>query len=110
MNGDDDDDGIPGYECEVSCVDWYGNSRPIFTDGRIFALSGSELIEGRIAEPGFSKCSGSTSLSRRRPSGFGRETLDAFSSQADGQVAMSAGHGCQPDDSEHAGKQAAAGT
>lgn len=45
---DDGDDGIPGYACEVSCVDWYGNSRPIFTDGRIFALSGTELIEGRI--------------------------------------------------------------
>jgi hypothetical protein len=48
-NSDDDEDGVPGYQCEVSCVDWYGNSRPIFTDGRIFALSGTELIEGRIA-------------------------------------------------------------
>jgi len=47
---DDDEDGIPGYECEVSCIDWYGNSRPIFTDGRIFALTGTELIEGRIFE------------------------------------------------------------
>jgi hypothetical protein len=37
-----------GYECEVSCVDWYGNSRPIFTDGRVFALTGSELVEGRL--------------------------------------------------------------
>jgi hypothetical protein len=45
---DDDEDGIPGYECEVSCIDWYGNSRPIFTDGRIFALTGTELIEGRL--------------------------------------------------------------
>jgi hypothetical protein len=45
---DDDEDGIPGYSCEVSCVDWYGNSRPIFTQGRIFALTGAELIEGRI--------------------------------------------------------------
>jgi hypothetical protein len=45
----DDEDGIPGYECEVSCIDWYGNSRPIFTDGRIFGLAGTELIEGRIA-------------------------------------------------------------
>jgi hypothetical protein len=26
-----------------------GNSRPIFTDGRIFALSGTEIIEGRVA-------------------------------------------------------------
>ncbi len=40
-------DGLEGYECEVSCIDWYGNSRPIFTDGRIFALTGGELIEGR---------------------------------------------------------------
>jgi len=45
---DDDEDGIPGYTCQVSCVDWYGNSRPIFTDGRIFALTGTEMIEGRI--------------------------------------------------------------
>jgi hypothetical protein len=45
---DDDEDGIPGYSCEVSCIDWYGNSRPIFTDGRVFALTGTELIEGRI--------------------------------------------------------------
>ncbi len=34
------------YKCEVSCVDWYGNARPIFTDGRVFALTGTELIEG----------------------------------------------------------------
>jgi hypothetical protein len=39
----------PGYACEVSCVDWYGNSRPIFTGGRIFALMGTELVEGRLA-------------------------------------------------------------
>ena len=37
------------YECEVSCVDWYGNARPIFTDGRVFALTGTELIEGYFA-------------------------------------------------------------
>ena len=46
--GDGKDVGIPGYSCEVSCVDWYGNSRPIFTDGRVFALTGTEMIEGRI--------------------------------------------------------------
>jgi hypothetical protein len=33
------------YECEVSCVDWYGNARPIFMNGRVFALSSAELIE-----------------------------------------------------------------
>lgn len=42
------DVGVPGYKCEVSCIDWYGNSRPIFTDGRVFALTGTEMIEGRI--------------------------------------------------------------
>jgi hypothetical protein len=40
------------YKCEVSCVDWYGNSRPIFIDGRIFALTGTELIEGKVLERG----------------------------------------------------------
>jgi hypothetical protein len=39
----------PAYHCDVSCVDWYGNTRPIFTDGRIFALMGTELVEGAIA-------------------------------------------------------------
>jgi len=33
--------------CRVSCVDWYGNARPIFLRGRIFALLGYELVEGR---------------------------------------------------------------
>jgi hypothetical protein len=36
------------YRCEVSCIDWYGNSRPIFTGGRIFALMGTDLVEGRM--------------------------------------------------------------
>jgi hypothetical protein len=34
--------------CVVSCVDWYGNARPIFYKGRVFALLGYELVEGRI--------------------------------------------------------------
>jgi len=38
----------PDYKCEVSCVDWYGNTRAIFADGRIFALAGTELIEGAV--------------------------------------------------------------
>lgn len=37
-----------GYDCKVSCIDWYGNSRPVFTGGRIFALLGTELVEGRL--------------------------------------------------------------
>lgn len=39
----------PNYRCEVSCIDWYGNSRAIFTNGRVFALSGTELIEGGVS-------------------------------------------------------------
>jgi hypothetical protein len=34
--------------CQVSCVDWYGNARPIFLGGRVLALLGYELVEGRI--------------------------------------------------------------
>jgi hypothetical protein len=40
----------PAYNCEVSCIDWYGNTRPIFTDGRVFALAATEIVEGRVHE------------------------------------------------------------
>lgn len=36
--------------CEASCVDWYGNSRPIFFGTRTFALMGYELVEGVLGE------------------------------------------------------------
>jgi hypothetical protein len=36
-------------DCKASCVDWYGNARPIFVRGRIFALLGYELVEGTVA-------------------------------------------------------------
>jgi hypothetical protein len=36
--------------CKASCVDWYGNARPIFTEGRVFALMGYELVEGRLQD------------------------------------------------------------
>ncbi|MBX3273925.1 MAG: beta-propeller domain-containing protein [Sandaracinaceae bacterium] len=35
-------------QCQASCVDWYGNARPIFLRGRMFALLGYELVEGRL--------------------------------------------------------------
>ena len=41
--------GVTDDGCEASCVDWYGNARPIFLGGRIFALLGYELVEGRLA-------------------------------------------------------------
>lgn len=34
--------------CKASCVDWYGNARPIFLRGRVFALMGYELVEGKM--------------------------------------------------------------
>jgi hypothetical protein len=33
--------------CVASCIDWYGDARPIFLAGRVFALLGYELVEGR---------------------------------------------------------------
>jgi hypothetical protein len=35
--------------CRASCVDWYGNARPLFLRNRVFALMGYEIVEGRIA-------------------------------------------------------------
>ncbi|HEU4499195.1 MAG TPA: beta-propeller domain-containing protein [Sphingomicrobium sp.] len=35
--------------CVASCVDWYGNARPIFIGNRVFALMGYELVEGQLA-------------------------------------------------------------
>jgi hypothetical protein len=35
--------------CRASCVDWYGNSRPIFLGSRVFALMGYEIVEGEVA-------------------------------------------------------------
>jgi hypothetical protein len=34
--------------CRASCVDWYGNARPLFLRGRVFALMGYEIVEGRV--------------------------------------------------------------
>ena len=34
--------------CRASCVDWYGNARPLFLRGRVFALLGYELVEGSL--------------------------------------------------------------
>ncbi|HJT66258.1 MAG TPA: beta-propeller domain-containing protein [Pyrinomonadaceae bacterium] len=35
-------------KCHASCVDWYGNARPLFLRGRVFALLGYELVEGKL--------------------------------------------------------------
>lgn len=39
-------------DCKVSCVDWYGNARPIFVGDRVFALLGYELVEGELEGEG----------------------------------------------------------
>ena len=52
-------------QCKVSCVDWYGNARPIFYRGRVFALMGYELVEGSIGK-GRIKEIGRTSFLKRR--------------------------------------------
>ena len=38
--------------CKASCVDWYGNARPIFMGKRVFALLGYELVEGSLQRDG----------------------------------------------------------
>lgn len=43
----------PGNDhCRASCVDWYGQARPIFLGHRILALLGYELVEG-VLDGGF---------------------------------------------------------
>jgi len=41
-------EGVVNDACRASCVDWYGNARPLFLRGRLFALLGYEIVEGRI--------------------------------------------------------------
>ncbi|MFZ0063786.1 MAG: beta-propeller domain-containing protein [Pyrinomonadaceae bacterium] len=36
--------------CRASCVDWYGNARPLYLRGRVFALLGYEIVEGTILD------------------------------------------------------------
>lgn len=39
-----------GYDCEVSCIDWYGNARPIFLAGKVYGLMATELVEAEVVE------------------------------------------------------------
>lgn len=36
--------------CQSSCIDWYGNTRPIFLKNRFFALMGHEIAEVKITD------------------------------------------------------------
>jgi hypothetical protein len=46
------DAGAVDDKCAASCVDWYGNARPIFLGKRTFALMGYELVEGELSRDG----------------------------------------------------------
>lgn len=41
--------------CRASCVDWYGNARPLFIKGRVFGLLGYELVEGAVTGNGITE-------------------------------------------------------
>jgi hypothetical protein len=47
-DGERDADVVPGYRCLTECYVWSGRARAFFIGGRVFALSGFELIEGRV--------------------------------------------------------------
>jgi hypothetical protein len=47
-----DDTTVLDDKCQASCVDWYGNARPIFLRDRTLALMGYELVEGEVRENG----------------------------------------------------------
>jgi hypothetical protein len=42
------DEYVVDDNCKASCVDWYGNARPIFLRGRTLALMGYEIVEGEV--------------------------------------------------------------
>lgn len=60
----------PNDGCRASCVDWYGNARPIFIGERVFALMGYELVEGRLERGGWIGV-GRERLGERRRINFG---------------------------------------
>lgn len=45
--------GVRDDGCKASCVDWYGNARPIFLGDRVLALLGYEIVEGRVHSGGW---------------------------------------------------------
>jgi len=45
--------GVRDDACKASCVDWYGNARPIFLGDRVLALMGYDIVEGRVESAGW---------------------------------------------------------
>jgi hypothetical protein len=62
--------------CVVSCVDWYGNARPIFLRERVFALLGYELVEGTLVEGTRAGGSGSEWIREVRRVDFGPDARE----------------------------------
>jgi hypothetical protein len=58
--------------CITSCVDWYGNARPIFYKGRVFALLGYELVEGDVRSGSIREVGRVDMLDLVRPRNAGR--------------------------------------
>jgi hypothetical protein len=52
--------------CSKSCVDWYGNARPIFYRGRVFALMGYELVEAQLGQASLQESFRTSFLEARR--------------------------------------------
>jgi Beta propeller domain len=61
-------------DCKASCVDWYGNARPIFLGERVIALLGYELVEGRVVR----NWSGSERIDELRRVHFGPQAASAW--------------------------------
>jgi len=59
--------------CQASCVDWYGNARPIFLGERVLALLGYELVEGRV-----SRSWGSERIDELRRVNFGPQAASGW--------------------------------
>ena len=57
--------------CKASCVDWYGNARPIFMGERVLALMGYEIVEGRADSRGWDE-----RIEERRRVNFGPAARD----------------------------------
>jgi hypothetical protein len=62
--------------CKASCVDWYGNARPIFMGDRVLALMGYELVEGRVRGGVFGE-----SIEELRRTDFGPRLRPEFSNR-----------------------------
>jgi hypothetical protein len=69
-------------QCVASCMDWYGNARPIFYRGRIMALLGYELVEGSLSN---------NAISERSRINYFEQIASSLNLPRDGQAAPGGG-------------------